>query len=90
MVRNPGTYRVDARTQDGCLATGMIRVSLSIAGGAASGDGTIEAGGLLQLRGDLWDGTFRGQPLPAGIYYYILRVDEDDLFIKQAPTLVRD
>ncbi len=200
-VRNPGIYEVEARTSNGCLATGTIRISLSMAGGAASGDGTIEVGDSLQLmasagsdylwspglglsctqcpdpvaspdsttiyrvqfrnqdgcrvidtvrvrvndpeemfrfepitlitpngdglndelyfdgletymaneikvfnrwgqivfsrvdyqlRGDLWDGTFRGQPLPAGVYYYILRVDEDDLFIKQALTLVRE
>jgi len=200
-VRNPGIYEVEARTSNGCLATGTIRISLSTAGGAASGDGTIEVGDSLQLmasagsdylwspglglsctqcpdpvaspdsttiylvqfrnqdgcrvidtvrvrvndpeemfrfepitlitpngdglndelyfdgletymaneikifnrwgqtvfsrvdyqlRGDLWDGTFRGQPLPAGVYYYILRVNEDDLFIKQALTLVRE
>lgn len=200
-VRTPGTYRVAGRTPGGCLASGTIDIVQSVAGGAASGDGSIEPGDSLQLmasmgteyqwspgaglsctqcrnpkaspdsttayqvqfrnedgcrvadtvritvtfpedvfrfepitmitpngdglndelyfdgletymaneikvfnrwgqlvfsrvdyqlRGDLWDATFRGQPLPAGVYYYILRVDEDDLFIKQALTLIRE
>ncbi|MEL7120176.1 MAG: gliding motility-associated C-terminal domain-containing protein [Bacteroidota bacterium] len=43
-----------------------------------------------QIEGELWDGTLRGQPLPPGVYYYILRVDEQDLFVKQTLTLVRE
>lgn len=42
-----------------------------------------------QIKGELWDGTLRGKPLPAGIYYYILRVDEQNLSVKKNLTIVR-
>jgi gliding motility-associated-like protein len=35
-----------------------------------------------------WDGTFNGEPLPAGSYYYILRVNQGE--IKSALTILRD
>lgn len=43
-----------------------------------------------QLRGELWDATLRGQPLPAGIYYYVLRVNEREITIKNTLTVVRE
>ncbi|GAB5555102.1 MAG: hypothetical protein Sapg2KO_46930 [Saprospiraceae bacterium] len=42
-----------------------------------------------QIKGELWDGTLRGKPLPAGVYYYILRVDEQNLSVKKNLTIVR-
>ncbi|MEM6377910.1 MAG: gliding motility-associated C-terminal domain-containing protein [Bacteroidota bacterium] len=42
-----------------------------------------------QIKGELWDGTLRGQPLPTGVYYYILRVDEQNLSVKKNLTIVR-
>jgi gliding motility-associated-like protein len=41
-----------------------------------------------QISGALWDGTLRGQPLPAGVYYYILRVDEQNITVKRNLTIV--
>ena len=42
-----------------------------------------------QIQGELWDGSIRGKPLPAGVYYYILRVDEQNLSVKRNLTIVR-
>ena len=42
-----------------------------------------------QIKGELWDGTLRGQPLPTGVYYYILRVDEQNLRVRKNLTIVR-
>ncbi|MEO0338630.1 MAG: gliding motility-associated C-terminal domain-containing protein [Bacteroidota bacterium] len=43
-----------------------------------------------QIEGALWDGTLRGEPLPPGIYYYVLRVNEQELFVRQTLTLIRE
>lgn len=42
-----------------------------------------------QIKGELWDGTLRGQPLPPGVYYYILRVDEQNLSVRKNLTIAR-
>ncbi|MFT4665539.1 MAG: gliding motility-associated-like protein [Polaribacter sp.] len=39
--------------------------------------------------GIYWDATFKGKPLPAGIYYYILDLDQVIAPIKSSLTIVR-
>lgn len=41
-----------------------------------------------QISGELWDGTLHGKPLPAGVYYYIMRVDEQNIIVKRNLTIV--
>ena len=42
-----------------------------------------------QQNGNFWAGDFKGKPVPAGIYYYILRVDANGTEIKSSLTLTR-
>ena len=46
----------------------------------------------LNYQGDgiYWDATFKGEPLPAGIYYYVLRLDQETDIIRSSLTIVRD
>lgn len=43
-----------------------------------------------QIDGEYWDGTWNGQPLPPGIYYYVLNIDVASKPIKSALTIVVD
>ncbi|MGH1436263.1 MAG: gliding motility-associated C-terminal domain-containing protein [Lewinella sp.] len=43
-----------------------------------------------QIDGEYWDGTRNGQPLPPGIYYYVLNIDVASKPIKSALTIVVD
>jgi gliding motility-associated-like protein len=40
--------------------------------------------------GIYWEATYKGQPLPAGVYYYILRLSQVDEVIRSSLTIVRD
>lgn len=37
-----------------------------------------------------WDGTYKGEPLPAGTYFYVLQILPGDAVIKSALTIVRE
>ena len=37
-----------------------------------------------------WDGTFRGEPLPAGSYYYVLRLWPGERVIKQVLVILNE
>jgi len=42
--------------------------------------------------GDLWDGTFRGEPVNPGVYVYIIRglcQNEDDFILSGNVTVIR-
>ena len=43
-----------------------------------------------QIDGIYWDATWNGQPLPPGIYYYVLNIDVASKPIKSALTIVID
>lgn len=43
-----------------------------------------------QNDGIYWDATFKGKPLPAGVYYYVLRLDQVSETIRSSLTIVRD
>jgi gliding motility-associated-like protein len=43
-----------------------------------------------QIDGEYWDCTWNGQPLPPGIYYYVLNIDVASKPIKSALTIVID
>gem|GEM_PF-966704 len=40
--------------------------------------------------GIYWEATYKGQPLPAGVYYYVLRLSQVDDPIRSSLTIVRD
>ena len=42
-----------------------------------------------QLNGNFWDGTIDGKELPAGVYFYILKVDANGTEIRSSLTLTR-
>jgi gliding motility-associated-like protein len=40
-----------------------------------------------QISGELWDGTLRGTLVPPGVYYYQLRVNEQNITVKRHLTI---
>jgi gliding motility-associated-like protein len=40
--------------------------------------------------GTYWEATYKGQPLPAGVYYYVLRLGQIDEPIRSSLTIVRN
>jgi gliding motility-associated-like protein len=40
--------------------------------------------------GIYWEANYKGQPLPAGVYYYVLRLNQVDEPIRSSLTIVRD
>jgi len=40
-----------------------------------------------QLSGPLWDGSLRGKRVPPGVYYYVMRVDEQNITVKRHLTI---
>ncbi|MEL7220781.1 MAG: gliding motility-associated C-terminal domain-containing protein, partial [Bacteroidota bacterium] len=43
-----------------------------------------------QLDGVYWDASFKGQPVPDGVYFYVLKVKSTDIVFKNSLTIVRD